>query len=303
MPNTRSVLKQRFKIVSFYKLAQGLWKSFYYLVFARRAYRFAIRPFIELGSLDELRLLCTGYHIFEKCLPIRLRVESSFGGRLLILAAHPDDDTVGAGGTIRQALDKGLRVRVVYVTDGGGGGAGDYEANRKARSLEAAGLAKRWGYEHVFLGAPDGEFPVTAELEESLAQQIREFRPEAVFLPWLLESHPSHRQMNRLLLGAYRRHIFDAPVFAYSVWSSVPANTFVDITGTIDAKIEAVAEWKSQTTIFDYPNYVRGMGGFYSYMQSGRGCAEPFFNLPARDYIALLDRYYGKTATAAGELQ
>ena len=88
MPNTRSVLNQRFKAASFYKLAQGLWKSLYYLAFARRAYRFAIRPFVELENLDALRLLCTGYPIFEKCLPIRLQVESSFGGKLLILAAH-----------------------------------------------------------------------------------------------------------------------------------------------------------------------------------------------------------------------
>lgn len=293
MPNTRSILKQRFKVESFYKLAQGLWKSFYYLVFARRAYRFAVRPFIELGSIDELRLLCTGFPILEKCLPIRLQAGSSFGRKLLVLAAHPDDDTVGAGGTILQALASGLQVKVVYVTDGGSGGAGSYESNAAARRREADGLAERSGYEHVFLGAPDGEFPVTAELEEALARQIRDFAPGAVFLPWILEAHPSHRQMNRLLLGAYRRQPFDAPVYAYSVWSSVPANVFVDITGTMDAKIDAVSQWKSQTGLFDYPNYVRGMNGFYSYLQSGRGYAEPFFNLPARDYIALLSRYYG----------
>lgn len=295
MPDTRSILKQRFQVVSLYKLVQAILKNFYYLIFSRRAYRFAVRPLVEAGSIDDLRLVCTGYPVFERCLPIKLSVASSFGKRLLVLAAHPDDDTVGMGGTILQALTNGLRVKVVYVTDGGGGGGGSYESNRRARNREAVELAKKLGYDPVFLNAPDGEFPVTEDLARELVEQVRGFRPSAVFLPWLLEAHPSHRQMNRLLLAACRKEPLDAVIFAYSVWSSVPANTYVDITGVMEAKIQAVSHWKSQTEIFDYPNYVRGMGGFYSYLQSGRGCAEPFFSLPAADYMELLSRYYGNS--------
>lgn len=296
MPQERNILAQRFRAASLYQVLQGVWKGFYYLVFARRAYRFAMRPLFEQPDIANLRMLCTGFPVLERCLPIRLDPLAAFGPRLLVLAAHPDDDTVGAGGAILQAVKAGARVRVVYVTDGGSGGASGYEGNRRVRLEEAAALARRYGYEFSCLDAPDGEFPVSLPLVQALAREMEGFGPTSVFLPWLLEAHPSHRQMNRLLLEVFRSRPFEAPVFAYSVWSTVPANVFLDISDTMDAKAEAVSQWKSQTSIFDYPNYVRGLNGFYSHLQSGRGYAEPFFNLPSGDYAALLARFYGGDA-------
>jgi len=264
MSNT--VLNRRLKVNSIYTLLTRIFKSAYYLLFAKRAYRFAARPLLELESLDQLRLACTGMPLFEKFLPVRLDPASSFGKKLLILAAHPDDDTVGVGGTIIRAIQRGARVRVIYVTDGGTGGSGSYQSNAQTRTREAKALAEKLGYEIVFLGAPDGDFPVTEDLERKLIDEIRSFEPTAVFVPWILESHVSHRQMNKLLLGSYKNFAFDAPIFAYSVWSNLPVNVFVDITSTMDAKIDAVSEWKSQVNIFDYKNFVRGLNGYYSYL-------------------------------------
>lgn len=289
----RTVLAQRFGVTSIYRLVQKIMRSLYYLAFAERTYKFAVRPLLEFNSLDALRAFCTGYPIYENCQPIRLDPARSFGRRLLFIAAHPDDETIGAGGTMLRALKSGQKIHVLYVTDGGQGGAGSYEVNRALRRQEALDQAEALGVTHEFLGAPDGLFQVTDELSHLLAEKIRAFSPDSIFLPWLLEANVAHRQANRLLLAALEREPSEAAIFAYQVWSNLPANTFVDITEVMDEKLAAVRRWKSQVELFDYVHFTRGMNAHGSYLQSGRGYVEPFFNLPAKDYVALLRRYYG----------
>lgn len=290
--NARTVLGQRFHIHSFGALVRRIILSLYYLVFAKRAYRFAVRPLLEFNNLSQLRLFCNSYPIFENCMPIRLDVKRSLGDRLMVIAPHPDDDTIGAGGTIIQALRDGKQVLVVYITDGGTGGPHAYSVNAATRMHEAAQLATILGYRHQVLGAPDGEFPITAKLAADLSRSIQAFSPDAIFVPWLLEGHPCHRQVNRLFLRSLTDQPVKAAVFAYQVWSQVPANTFVDITNVMNAKLEAIQRWESQLELFDYVNYTRGMNAFSSYLQSGRGYVEPFFNLPSEEYVELLRHYY-----------
>ncbi len=289
----RSVFARRFGVTSFYRLAQRMMRSVYYFIFARRAYKFAIRPLIEFNTLDQFRAFCTGYPILENCQAIRLEPAHSFGQRLLVIAAHPDDETVGMGGTMLRARKDGNDVRVLYVTDGGNGGPGTYQTNCALREEEARSQSQALGIAHEFLGAPDGLFEVTEELARLLANKIEDYSPTSLFIPWLLESNPAHRQVNHLLLRSLQLIQFDGTIFAYKVWSNLTPNTFVDVTSVMEEKLAAVARWKSQVDIFDYVHFTRGMNAHDSYLQSGRGYVEPFFNLPAKDYVALLRRYYG----------
>jgi len=275
-----------------YRVIRNAIKAFYYFIYSRRAYKFAIRPFMQLSDLKQLKAFCSSQTFFEQNLPIKLDVEKSFGRKLLVLAPHADDETVGMGGTIIRALSSGADVKVVYVTDGGYGGPHRYAVNRDRRRLEAELVTRKLGYAYECLDAPDGDFPVTEALIEKLGRAVHDFGPDALFLPWLLEATAPHRNVNALLASVYRARPFHASVYAYQVWSNVPANTFVDITDVMEAKLAAVLEWKSQQDLFDYAHYVRGMNAYCSYLQAGRGFVEPFFNVPLRDYMELVDHFF-----------
>ena len=102
---------------------------------------------------------------------VRLPDTDLAGPRLLVIAPHPDDETVGAGGAIATARERGWTVTVVYVTSGDGfwqavrkrGGpfpnAAQMQAYGERRVAEARRATTRLGVppkDVIFLGFPDG---------------------------------------------------------------------------------------------------------------------------------------------------
>ncbi len=102
---------------------------------------------------------------------IPLPVADLAGPRLLVIAPHPDDETVGAGGAIATARRRGWSVTIVYVTSGDGfwqavrkpGGPfpapSEMQAYGQRRVAEARRASERLGVpasDVVFLGFPDG---------------------------------------------------------------------------------------------------------------------------------------------------
>jgi len=102
---------------------------------------------------------------------VRLPDTDMAGPRLLVIAPHPDDETVGAGGAIATARERGWTVTVVYVTSGDGfwqavrkrGGpfpdAAQMQAYGERRVAEARRATTRLGVpakDVIFLGFPDG---------------------------------------------------------------------------------------------------------------------------------------------------
>ncbi len=91
--------------------------------------------------------------------------------RLLVLAPHPDDETLGAGGTIAEARRRGLAVRIVFLTNGDGSRSTQLAVNLRQRRLnsfselaklrqqEATSATRALGVatpDLIFLGYPDG---------------------------------------------------------------------------------------------------------------------------------------------------
>lgn len=85
------------------------------------------------------------------------------GGRTLVVAAHPDDESLGAAGLISRLTGQGYLVEVVIVTDGGGSHPGSPALTRRALTAQRMDESRRAALllaaelEPVFLGHPDGE--------------------------------------------------------------------------------------------------------------------------------------------------
>ena len=124
--------------------------------------------------------------------------------RLVVVAAHPDDESIGAGGLIARAHDRGMQVYVALLTAGEAADPAVTDGSRHALArmrlaeMEAAVSLLAPGAPVVFLGAQDGhldecEPQVAAYLAETLGQGGRTL----VAAPWREDPHPDHRSAGR----------------------------------------------------------------------------------------------------------
>jgi LmbE family N-acetylglucosaminyl deacetylase len=187
-------------------------------------------------------------------------------GRILVIAAHPDDVDFGAAGTIATFTEAGLEVSYCIVTNGDAGGS-DRSVSRAdmavIRQAEQTAAAKQVGVHDLhFLGYPDGQVEATIGLRRDLARVIRLLRPDRVLCQSpernylrMGVSHPDHRAVGTAALDAVypdSRNPFAFPELlteeklepwtVREVWiSGSPApNHFVDITETFPRKVAAL---------------------------------------------------------------
>lgn len=155
--------------------------------------------------------------------PLNLRRDD----RVLLIAPHPDDETLAAGGLLQRAIAVGARLRVVFVTDGENNpwaqraterrwriGPGDRERWGARRRLEAlAALACLGvGEHHVeFLGFSDQGITRSLlscedDLTQALAREMERFRPTLLVGPAFEDLHPDHSALS-VALGLARRWV------------------------------------------------------------------------------------------------
>ncbi len=187
---------------------------------------------------------------------------------VLAVYAHPDDADVACAGTLARWVKAGSSVHLVICADGAKGTHDPATepttlARRRAEELAAAaavvGLAS-----HQNLGVGDGELENTAALRAELVGWIRRVRPEvvlghdptAVYFGQHYFNHHDHRALGWALLDALSPaaalpHYFPERGPAHQVQvaylsGSLEPDVFVDISETIDVKVDAVGCHRSQ---------------------------------------------------------
>lgn len=139
--------------------------------------------------------------------------------RLLIVAPHPDDETLACGELIQSALAAGAVVRVVFATDGDNNPwpqrwiekrwrIGPIErvrwgARRRSEAMQALAILGNGAIQHRFLGRPDqgltDELMHGDALVEIFAEELAAFAPTHLVLPSLGDSHPDHSALHVML--------------------------------------------------------------------------------------------------------
>ncbi|MFL5675472.1 MAG: PIG-L deacetylase family protein [Chloroflexota bacterium] len=192
--------------------------------------------------------------------------------RFMVIAAHPDDADFGPAATAARWIDAGSEGWLVCCTSGDQGGEDpdidplELAALRESEQRAAADVV---GYAGVtFLHAPDGALANDLALREQLVREIRTFRPDAVFAtdPESLfhggrgVNHTDHRAAGMAAIDAVypaARNPMAFPWLArgglaahrvrrlYLFWSD-KADTWVDVSDTIDRKVDALRAHASQ---------------------------------------------------------
>lgn len=138
---------------------------------------------------------------------------------VVVVAAHPDDEVLGAGGTLAILAAAGVRVRLVAVTDGEGSHPGAdpaaIAATRIAETASALGLLGASGIEVVRLRFPDtGLAAREKDLVKALGEQCEGFG--MCLAPWEADAHADHEAAGRAARRAGRRA--GMTVLTYPIW-------------------------------------------------------------------------------------
>jgi LmbE family N-acetylglucosaminyl deacetylase len=192
--------------------------------------------------------------------------------RAMFIAAHPDDIEFVVAGTAAKWARAGTVVRYVLATSGDAGSHTPgitREEVARVREEEQRAAARIAGVDDVvFLGYHDGEVEPTLALRRDLVREIRRFKPDVVICydPTRLLvgnryiNHPDHRAVGQAALDAIAPAAAMPLVFAelreegleahqvreVLVASGPEPDTWIDISDTIDLKIEALRQHVSQ---------------------------------------------------------
>ena len=191
---------------------------------------------------------------------------------VLVVAPHPDDESIGCGGTICLHRRRGERVHVVFLTSGERGVEGvSLEVARSIREAEAAQALDVLGVERMdFLRLPDGGLAAATEPGARLLRELLQREPPGViYLPHPGEAHPDHEAALPLVRAALGRAHARQPLpelRAYEVWTPLGAYGWPeDISAVMARKLQAVRCYRSQLRAFRYDRAVRGLNQY-------RGC-------------------------------
>ena len=201
--------------------------------------------------------------------------------KVLVLAPHPDDETIGCGGSLYLHAKNGDKVSVVFLTSGELGLSHlpkstawqirEAEARRAARILKVRELR--------FLRCSDwtllSEIPKAARL---LRPILRKTAPELIYLPHPEDGHPDHQATLLILSEALKSvKLPHLKLRFYEVWTPLSNHDVVnDITSSMKQKIKALRAHKSQLKDFDYVRAVTGLNQYRGALAAKTQFAEVF---------------------------
>lgn len=166
-------------------------------------------------------------------LPLRPAETVQGFGATLVVAPHPDDETLGCGGAIALLREAGLPVHLLIVSDG----AASHPRSRRfpparlalLRESEACAALRLLGVARMditFLRLPDTAVPVEGEAGFDAAVAavlalLRALRPATVIAPWRREPHSDHRAASAIVRAALANDGAPARLLEYPIWAGV----------------------------------------------------------------------------------
>jgi len=197
--------------------------------------------------------------------------------KILIIAAHPDDEILGCGGTAARLVKQGNEAYTLIL--GEGITSRDDSRQRKKREKEILQLKKQVhqaneviGIDEVFThDFPDNRFDSVSLLDivkviETIKNKIK---PDIVFTHYEKDLNIDHQITYRAVLTAMRptagetvKEIYSFEVLSSTEWNfplSFSPDVFFDISGTIDTKLAAMEKYQSELREYPHPRSLKGI--------------------------------------------
>lgn len=218
--------------------------------------------------------------------------------RILVVAAHPDDEVLGCGGTIVKAVNCGAKVAVMFLGEGISARfpIGEYDSeefnqetkkrvNNAIEALQILGVTNYWFGERLCC-----QFGVENMLTmvKEIEQRVQEFKPTIVLTHDRSEVNIDHRITYDAVEAACRpitpnslKEILSFEIICSGSWtfeSNFKPNVFVDISDVWEKKMEAWHCYESERRPFPFPRSYEGIQSLAMYrgLSAGLEKAEGF---------------------------
>ena len=183
--------------------------------------------------------------------------------KILVFCAHPDDEVIGLGGTIRKFANAGANIRLVHFSAGAEGYATIEEKSTicATRAAEVEKVCKILGISsYVNYGLLDWSLSVDNSTYRRVIEEIRTFQPDAVFTHFESDYH-DHRSVSKVVAEGHFHASLACAMEAAPVWKDVPLYHFevirlipevemvIDISDTMADKLKAMEVYASQTGV------------------------------------------------------
>ena len=201
--------------------------------------------------------------------------------KVLVVAPHPDDESIGCGGAISLHTRDGDCVVTDFITSGELAlkhlpqhEAWDIREREAQRAAEVLGIAAV-----RFLRLPDWFLAEAREsAEDALGPILDDVAPEVVYVPHAREWHPDHRAASDIVNGLLeQRPSLGVRVLSYEVWTPIQEYDLVeDITDVMVQKLRAVRCHRSQLTHFRMDRAAEGLNKYRGVLSARSLYAEVF---------------------------
>ena len=197
--------------------------------------------------------------------------------KILVVAAHPDDEILGCGGTVARLIREKHEAYVLVLGEGVTSRGEERNKKSNAAALQKLKREARMansiiGVKDVIIkGLPDNRFDTMPFLDVvKLVEKVKkEIKPAVIFTHYRNDLNIDHRITCEAVLTATRpmpgecvKKIYSFEVLSsteYSYPLTFSPDTFFDITDTIKLKLKAFAEYKSEICKYPHPRSVEGV--------------------------------------------
>ena len=212
--------------------------------------------------------------------------------KILIVAAHPDDEILGCGGTIIK-YKKFSEIEVIFMTDGVSS-RGKKKSNALKRKKEALNLINFLKLKKpTFLNFPDNKLDSVPMLNivKKIEKKINSFKPNVIITHFSHCLNIDHKKTFEAVMTACRpikktniKTILSFEILSSTEWTqnynnSFKPNFFIDLSSVIKEKIKAIKFYKSEIKKFPHSRSLQGLDKLAKFrgISCGKKYAEAFY--------------------------
>ena len=222
------------------------------------------------------------YNVNQVAYPKPLQIQST--AKILVLAPHADDDSIGCGGLL---LKYSKQCKVVCLTDGRLGDPNvpinELMRIRKEEFISAMNFAVLEDYQ--FLNTHDGN--LLSEFDRFAQIDFEDYN--YIFIPNILDQHPDHKAVGIHLAKLLKSKKIKVKICMYEVWNALALpNSYIDISDISQKKKEMVSLYQSQIKHIDYQNRILSLNNFRG-MSVGVEYAEVYSCLSTKEFLEMME--------------
>jgi len=209
--------------------------------------------------------------------------------KVLVIAVHPDDETLGCGGTLLKHKKNGDEIHWLICTE-----TSENNEFYKTRAKEIEEVSKRYNFDsvhHLGLKTMQVDEYSMSSLIQKISDVINDVKPDLIYLPFKNDVHSDHRKIFEAAYSCTKsfRYPFIKKILMVETLSETEfapstkedafiPNVYVDISDYFDKKLDIINIYNSELAAHPFPRSLRNLSALATLRGATAGCeyAESF---------------------------